>query len=175
MPSNISVEPCNTHACHHHVTTAVQHQDEAMETAFRIAEKVTVFALGVFALLTSPVLFISSFAIGSLIGIFTHIKSTDCHSHKHSSEGSCSHGFFESRLGIKLPESIALLAGAAVVAEHIDHHSSVFVPIAGMTFGIWAGNLAAPSLQACFKKITAFASEKMYDLIPGIPSAFFFH
>jgi hypothetical protein len=157
MSSNIPLEFCPLKInCHEASHCLHYNKDDLMDTLFRITEKVTVFALGLFAYMTSPLLFSASFAIGVLIGLFTHVNSNNCHLHKHTSEGSCSHGFIESRLGIKLPESFALLAGAAVVAEHIDHHASIFVPIAGLTFGIWAGNLIAPNLQANFRKIVLF-------------------
>lgn len=126
-----------------------------MDKAFRFVEKVSVVALGIFAAVTAPELFIPTFAIGALIGICVPIKASHRH-HHHSVEGGCSHGFMEERLGVKLPDSLSLLAGAAVVAVHIDHHADVFVPIVGVTLGVWAGKLVVPSLNYCTKSIKAF-------------------
>lgn len=114
-----------------------------------MVEKITVIALGVFAAFTAPELFIPAFAIGALIGAFMPKQSSHRHDHHHPIDGGCSHGFIEERLGVKLPDSLSLLAGAAVMAVHIDHHADVFVPIVGLTLGIWTGNLVAASLNYC--------------------------
>lgn len=128
-----------------------------MEKAFRDSEKICAIALGVLAALTEFWLFLPSFAVGALIGIFNHKESS--HAHHHSTEGGCSHGFIEQATGVKLPRSLALAAGFAVMSVHIDHHASVFVPIVGVTLGIWAGNAVEPSLSLGFRKFAAFVSK----------------
>jgi hypothetical protein len=125
-----------------------------MEKAFRVVEKICVIALGIFAASIVPELFIPAFAIGALIGACTSKQSS--HQHHHSNDSGCSHGFFEDKLGVKMPESLALLAGTAVMAVHIDHHAGVFVPIAGLTLGIWAGSITAADLYTCKRNISAF-------------------
>lgn len=121
--------------------------EKNQDTIFRMIEKISVIALGIFAAITAQQLFIPAFAIGSLIGICMPKQTTPRHSHQHTGDDGCSQGFIERRLGVKLPDSLSLLAGAAVVAIHIDHHADVFVPIVGLTLGVWAGNLIAPSLK----------------------------
>lgn len=124
------------------------------EKAFRIVEKICVVALGVLAASIAPNLFAPAFALGALIGVCTSKQSS--HHHHHSNDSGCSHGFFEDKLGVKIPESLSLLAGTAVMAVHIDHHAGVFVPITGLTLGIWAGSLTAANLYACQRNISVF-------------------
>jgi hypothetical protein len=127
-----------------------------LNKAFRAVEKISVVALGILAAFTAPELFIPSFALGALIGLCTAKQMPRRHHHHTIEGGGCSHGFLEERLGVKLPDSLSLLAGTAVMAVHIDHHAEVFVPIVGLTLGIWAGNLAAPSFTACKRAFSRF-------------------
>lgn len=136
--------------------------ENKMEEAFRIVEKISAVALGALAALTAFWLFLPSFVVGALIGVVGHKTSTISHSHHHKVESSCSHGFIEQTTGVKLPQSLALAAGVAVMAVHIDHHASVFVPIVGVTLGIWTGNLAAPSLSFCMRKFASFVNVNAY-------------
>lgn len=160
---------CGTTACSHttHKHKPVNLREDRMEKAFRIAEKVCAIALGVLAAVTSYWLFLPAFAVGTLVGIATYKKPDHHHGHhhhdhKHSHKaegGSCSHGFIEQTTGVEVPRSIALMAGFAVMAVHIDHHAPVFVPIVGVTLGLWAGKLAAPTVNLCFKKIQEFVTK----------------
>lgn len=147
---------CGITACGHKSFSL--HKEDKMEKAFRIVEKVSVIALGVLAALTSSFLFIPTFALGTLIGMATYKESKHSH-HQHKNSDSCGHGFIEEKTGVKLPESIALIAGFAAMAVHIDHHPVVFVPTVGITLGIWVGNLAAPTVNLAFRKFAAFVTQ----------------
>lgn len=133
------------------------HHEDRMEKALRLAEKLSAVALGVLAAHACFWLFLPSFAAGIIIGVYTSQNTSS--RHHHHPEGTCSHAFIEQTTGVKLPDSLALLAGFAVTAVHIDHHASVFVPIVGLTLGIWAGNLSAPKLSHCMRKFNEFVSK----------------
>ncbi|HEV8052258.1 MAG TPA: hypothetical protein VGP47_07175 [Parachlamydiaceae bacterium] len=133
-----------------------KHKENPMDKALSIAKKVCAVALGVLAAYTAPWLFVPSFAFGAIVGVFTH--KVPVHNSHHHKGGGCSHGFIEDAAEVKLPETLSLIANAAVMAVHIDHHDNVFVPIVGLTLGIWAGNLAAPALNHCCRKVSVFIS-----------------
>ena len=133
---------------HHH------QKENSMDKALSIARKVCAVALGVLAAYTAPWLFVPSFALGAIVGVFTH--QVIAHNSHHHKGGGCSHGFIEDAAGVKLPETLSLIANAAVMAVHIEHHDSVFVPIVGLTLGLWAGNMAAPALDRCCRKVIGY-------------------
>lgn len=162
MTTDALPQTCGTGSCCHETVKPFahrhKHQEDSMEKAFRLVAKVSALALGVLAAVTEFWLFVPSFALGLLIGVFTYEKPVHSHGQHDHTGGGCSHGFLERHLGIKLPESVALVAGFAVFAVHVDHHPEVFVPIVGVSVGIWAGNLIAPSLIAGFRKFVAYVS-----------------
>lgn len=136
-------------AHHHH-----HHKESFFNKALSIARKVCAVALGVLAAYIAPLLFVPSFAVGVVVGILTH--RVIVHNSHHHKGGGCSHGFIEDAAGVKLPETLTMLANAAVMAVHIDHHDTVFVPIVGLTLGVWAGNLVAPGLNRFARKIVGY-------------------
>ena len=149
---------CGSSTCSHEVHESIsihKHKETSSDKAFRLIERVSAIGLGVIAALTEFWLFVPSFIVGGLIGVFSYKEPDHVHSHK---DGSCSIGFFEQITGVKLPRSLGLAAGIAVTAAHIDHHASVFVPIVGVTLGIWAGKALASSLNLSYKKIVVQSS-----------------
>lgn len=128
---------------------------ENIKQVWRIVEKVSVVALGVLAAMTAPHFFVPAFALGTLLGALTAKPSYHQHKHDHQMNGGCSHGYIEDITEVRLPRQLESTAAFAVLAVHIDHHADVFVPIVGVTLGMWAGNLAAPLLSEGYKKITA--------------------
>ena len=175
MTTDALGQQCASQSCCHEPVKPFahrhKHQEDSMEKAFRLVAKVSALALGVLAAITDLGLFIPAFALGTVIGVATYQKSVHSHKHSHfhghSSDGGCSHGFMEKYLEIKVPESVGFVAAAAVFAVHIDHHPEVFVPIVGVSVGIWAGNLVAPSLIAGFRKFVAFVALPEYSQIAG--------
>lgn len=121
--------------------------ENTMEKAFFVAERLSAIALGVFAALTPP-LFVPSFAFGVLLGLLGVGESVP----NYSRAKSCSQGFLEQTTGIKLPDSLALASGFAVTAVHVDHHPEVFVPIVGISLGMWAGHTMRSSASLCYRK-----------------------
>jgi hypothetical protein len=158
MNISMSIQHCATNCSNKIQESVSQIKKGGTENVFRLIEKVSVVALGVLAALTSLELFLPSFALGVVVGILTPKHQHKHSHHSHKIEATCSHGYIEQGTGIELPRPLALAAGFAVTAVHIDHHASVFVPIVGVTLGIWVGNLTAASFQACGRKISAFTA-----------------
>lgn len=139
--------PCGSSHSTAHIHSSFSHENKEDKTgaAFRVVEKVCALVIGVFAAITEFWLFLPSFVFGAIIGAVTY-KPLSPSSHQHP-EGTCSVGFIEQTTGVKLPRSIALAAGFAVMVAHIDHHATVFVPIVGVTLGLLAGKTAARMLN----------------------------
>lgn len=103
-----------------------------------VAEKISALVLTVFAAVTQISLFVPFFLTGCAYGAYT--ESTDpSNNSSFSSGGGCSQGFLEDITGVKLPKPVSLIANTAVTYCHIEHHSDVFVPLVGITSGIWVG------------------------------------
>ena len=149
----IRLEPIG--CCHHQTDEPFTAKNDKMEKAYRIAEKVCAVTLGLLAAATSFWLFLPCFAFGALVGIGS-AKNSNLQSHTVEG-GSCSHGFIEQITGVKVPRSLTLISGFSVMAVHIDHHAEVFVPIVGLTLGIWVGHLASPAANLCLKRVKYFA------------------
>ena len=101
------------------------------------AEKVSVLALGILSAMADIKLFIPFFLCGLGYGIYCAINNENAGPHQSGS--ACSQGFLEQITGIRLPRPVSLIANVAITACHIDHHSSVFVPITALSFGAWVG------------------------------------
>ena len=97
-------------------------------------EKISAVALGIFSAYANVTLFFSSFLFGIAIGFY---QERDYSVTRRAV--TCSQGLMEQLTGTKLPPLVSLLANIAVAWCHIDHHTSVFVPITGISLGAWAG------------------------------------
>lgn len=139
------------HGMDHHVAD----KPSKMDKIIRVLEKVCLVAIGIFTAMTSPELFAVSFTIGLGIGIWNHEKAKE--EAPDQDHALCAHGFIEHLTGIKLPQPLGLAANVAILVAHIDHHAPVFVPIVGVSLGIWAGREMEHSASLCFRKITAMA------------------
>jgi len=107
-----------------------------------LLEKVSAVALGAFAAYASFELFLPFFLSGTVLGLYQYISSGP--QEKCGSVGSsCSQGVIEQLTGVKLPPLISLGASLAITWCHIDHHTSVFVPIIALGIGAWAGQTGA--------------------------------
>jgi hypothetical protein len=132
----------NVHNHHHHHECCNRpvHQPSLSDQTFKMLEKVSAVALGAFAAMADMGLFIPFFTAGAALGLYQYLSST--HREAHASSGSaCSQGFLEQLTGVKLPPLISLGANMAITWCHIDHHSSVFVPVIALILGDWAGQL----------------------------------
>lgn len=121
-----------------------------------VMEKLSAIAIGIFAAISGPVYFAGSFALGVALGLLSQ-RSTVCACGPAGAASSCSIGFLERNTGVKLPALVSLVAGFAVMAEHIRHHSHVFVPITGVTLGYWVGTVAQPTVNQFVKKAVNMA------------------
>jgi len=109
------------------------------ENVMAIAEKISVLALGVLSAMADFKLFLPFFIAGLGYGIYSAVTNQNGASHQIGS--ACSQGFLEQITGIGLPRPVSLLANVAITACHIDHHSSVFVPVTALSFGAWIGKI----------------------------------
>ncbi len=119
--------------CHEHV-----HQPSISEQLFKILEKVSAVALGAFAAYASIELFLPFLALGVAVGLYQYFSSTRDHADGSGGSG-CSQGFLEQLTGVKLPPLLSLGANLAITWCHIDHHTSIFVPVIALSLGAWAG------------------------------------
>jgi hypothetical protein len=117
----------------------------------QVMAKVSFVGLAILAYSTSASLFVPAFVTGTFYGLYERCGSGQ-QSAKGVSFGGCSQGLWEDFAGVKFPLPVALLAGVAAAAVHIDHHPWAFVPLAGFAFGAWAGSACAPVASLCFYK-----------------------
>lgn len=117
-----------------------------------IIEKISAIALGAFSFYTSSKLFLPSFFIGCVIGIYCYIEDANSCDQLHR-VSSCANGLLEQLTGVKLPKIVSIVTNVAVTVCHIDHHSSVFVPVVGISIGAWCGKTALDYGVPIFKKI----------------------
>lgn len=129
-----SVSSCGSAATHCH------HSGSLSNKLFRILEKVTAVALGLFAAYANMELFLPFFLVGIATGLYQNYSVGGAHCA--SAGGGCSQDLLEKLTGVKLPPVISLGASAAVTWCHIDHHTNVFVPIVGLFMGSWTGQAA---------------------------------
>lgn len=155
MTSATEVKPCDHAACCHHA-----HPSSTMDKVLELAEKVSLVVIGIMAALIDLPLFACTFLIGAAIGLLSDQKHLVAE--QHNDHALCSHGFLEHITGVKLPAPIGLAANVAIFVAHLDHHATVFVPIVGVTMGIWAGKQASPTVNLCFRKITEVASKPFF-------------
>lgn len=156
----------NTSPIHHHGSCChtpepsphIAKKISRMDKVIAVLEKVSLVAIGIFSAMTAIKLFVPSFALGLVIGLWDGTKSCE-KPHSHQDHALCAHGFMEHLTGVKLPKPLALAANVAILVAHVDHHAPVFVPIVGVTMGIWAGRATAPALDLCCKKFAAFVKE----------------
>lgn len=118
------------------------HHKPVSERLFVLLEKVSAVALGAFAAYASFELFLTFFLTGTAVGIYQYITTGPREETGHGGS-TCSQGFLEQLTGVKLPPLISLGANLAITWCHIDHHTSVFVPIIGLGIGAWAGQTGA--------------------------------
>jgi hypothetical protein len=112
--------------------------------AMCVLEKISLLALMVFAAYVDPILFFPFLGGGFILGLAVHYmqpKKESEHSHDHQTIG-CSQGFIEQLTGVRLPPPVGLAANVAIAVCHIDHHSTVFVPLIGLNAGMWLAKLA---------------------------------
>ena len=148
IPSTSSPH-CHQDAC------AQEHPKPLAEKFLVVLEKVSFVALAVFAAAKGGILFAPTFAAGMAIGLIwgdAMRGQSDAH---HKGCATCSNGFMEQLTGVKLPWGIGLAANVAILAAHIDHHAVVFVPIIGVTTGIYTGVALRPPLCSLGHKIIA--------------------
>lgn len=132
------------------------HIKPKISTFIGILEKISAIALGIFAALTDLKLFIPFFITGVAIGIYNYFENKENCENGHS-VSSCSLGVLEQFLGVKLPSIVSLAANIAGMVCHIDHHSTVFVPIVAISIGVWVGQSTFECGSLLYKKFTAHA------------------
>lgn len=104
--------------------------------------------LGAFSAHTSPKNFTAFFILGTALGINSYLNNKDSKekTHKHGSS-ACVDGFFNEISGVKLPASALIVANFFITLCHIDHHANVYVPVAGIYCGAFAGKTFTQWLQ----------------------------
>jgi len=119
--------------CHLHPQT-VSMSDRLLP----ILEKVSAIALGFFAAYAAFELFFPFFLLGTAVGLYTRFSAAPQRELCQASV-SCSQGFLEQLTKVKLPPILSLGANLAITWCHIDHHTTVFVPVIALSLGAWAG------------------------------------
>lgn len=142
--SNIHFHP-GTEGCH-------QKEKSKFDILINVIEKISAIALGVFSAYVNWKLFVPYFFVGVCIGIYSYTQDNASCSRPHP-VSSCAHGLLEQLTGVKLPPVISLVANIAITVCHIDHHSTVFVPIIGISLGAWLGKTASHYGDLYYKKI----------------------
>lgn len=130
---NHSHSCCPPHSHHQNKSTS--------EKLFYLLEKVSAIALGIFAAYACFELFLPFFLLGAAVGLYQYYSGE--HAHAEKGRSSCSQGFLEQVTGVKLPPLLSLGANLAVTWCHIDHHTTIFAPIVGLSLGAWAGQTMA--------------------------------
>lgn len=116
---------------------------------FQLFEKVSAVALGVFSAYASMELFLPFFLAGTAIGLYQYFSEGP---QEGASRGgvACSQGLLEQLTQVKLPPLVSLGTNLAITWCHIDHHTTVFVPVVGLSLGAWAGqSLAGLGSRIC--------------------------
>jgi hypothetical protein len=122
------------------------HQRSLSDRLFTLLEKVSAVVLGVFAAHANMALFLSFFAAGTALGVYQYMTSGSQEDSGHGGS-SCSQGFLEQLTKVKLPRFVSLGVNLAITWCHIDHHTSVFVPIIGLGLGTWVGQTGSSLLN----------------------------
>lgn len=106
-------------------------------------DKVAAFAfaiLGAFSAHTSPKNFTAFFIAGTAFGICSYFNNEKNKEKLHKHESSaCVDGFFSEISGVKLPGGLLVALNFFITLCHIDHHATVYVPVAGLYCGAFAG------------------------------------
>lgn len=127
----------------HNACCHPQHHERPLsERLFHLLEKVSAVALGAFAAYASMELFLSFFLAGVGVGVYQSFTSGP---QEVCADGgsACSQGLLEQLTKVKLPPLISLGANLAITWCHIDHHTTIFVPIIGLSMGAWAAQSLA--------------------------------
>ena len=129
------------------------------DRAMRAIEKISAVALGIFSASVDSELFVASFIVGIGIGIYSYATEKQPSAQPHGGPG-CTQGLLEQLTGVRLPPLISLAANLGMAVCHIEHHSSVFVPIIAASLGAWVGKMA--SCYGCLKyrQIEAYVQQQ---------------
>lgn len=145
---------CCDNIPHLHLKTSTK------DKIWQIVEKVSLLAIGVFAAITLPKIFAITFCASIILGLID--KSIEKTDHKH--QATCSHSFLEQLTGVRLPAPLGFASNVAVLLAHMEHHAPVFVPLVGMTLGLWVGKSIIPktaeTVSLYCRNIVAFAGLK---------------
>ena len=128
-------------AIHDHIACcAAPHRNQSSHDRLLFTlEKASAVALGIFSALASMELFLAFFLVGTAVGLYQSYYSNASERTASQSAVACSQGLLEQLTGAKLPPLVSLVANLAITWCHIDHHTSVFVPVVGVSLGAWAG------------------------------------
>lgn len=121
------------------VSSCCCNTEPVQDRLFRILEKVSAAALGVFSAYASFEMFVPFFLLGIAIGFDQSFYTEDNERTASQRTVSCSQGLLEQLTGAKLPPLVSLISNLAITWCHIDHHTSVFVPVIGVGLGAWIG------------------------------------
>ncbi len=150
--------------CHLTISSTHPHSHDAGKSkstrVMEVLEKISAVALGIFSAYTNIKLFAPFFLLGVGIGVYTHIKHGPKDLEASSGGSACSQEFIEQVTGVKLPAPISLAANIAVTVCHIDHHTTVFVPIVGLAVGNWVGRNIPHYGGLLYRKIEAHLHHK---------------
>lgn len=128
-----------------------QNRKSKFNMLIKIMEKISAIAIGIFSAYVNWKLFVSFFFAGVCIELYNHIQGGASCDHPRP-VSSCAHGLLEQQTGINLPPLISLAANVAITICHIDHHETVFVPITGISLGMWVEKTVSHCVNVAYKK-----------------------
>lgn len=111
---------------------------------YKILESIYRVAIASFALFTQQVLFTYSFIVG--FGATIAYRSWNA-LHNLSEQPTeknrpvCAQGYMEMLSNRRYPDWVNLTVTALFIAVHIEHIPRWYVPLSGITFGIWTADL----------------------------------
>lgn len=163
---NTSPTTTHKHAHHHEVKTCCAKEKSKFDMVINVLEKISAVALGVFSAIVDWKLFVPFFFVGTGIGIYSYIQDSKVGGHVHPIS-SCANGLLEQLTGVKLPPVVSLAANIAVTVCHIDHHSTVFVPVIGVSLGNWIGKMACHYGVLAYRKFHHHHEAKHHVHVKG--------
>lgn len=143
----MEVSTINTHTHKHGEVHKHEHKQSRTELAWDILEKISTISLGIFSAYVNFKMFLPSFLAGVGIGAYNYFYDNEGCDHVHTF-GSCS-----QIRGVRLPAPVTIAINFAITICHIDHHSSVFVPVMGIQVGAWAGEKMFNCGSLLYRKI----------------------
>jgi len=118
----------------------------AANSSVKLIETICRIAIGVFAYVTVPNLFIVSLSVGAAAGAAYTFYEKRRGNDLNNARPGCAQGFVEYLSGTKFPDELIAVVTAIFIAEHVQHNPDFYVPFCGVWLGFAAGKNAINAL-----------------------------